>query len=309
MKLLKNTLSFIAIFLTLQTTAQNFSGTITNTDSEVIENAQIVLQYPNAVYENDTVYSDALGFYSVGTTVGIEDLPNIKSSISYQINNNILYISIYKDAINYVSSTGKLYSITGKLIAQCQLIKTTEHKYIGKFQLNNLPNTICIFTDGFYSVKIPLVTVTSRCLSLSKADSQTANNGFDKLSLRNYPNNRSLRSYSKAELVEAKLTKAELAACNGIRLRQAQAPECSEAELVEAGLTENEGRLAQCYTDFDKGLLSRVEMLNLRNVRNNRSLSLSKADSPLAELVEAYHLIINPPNYLPIPSTVPCKIL
>ncbi len=48
MKLIKNTLLFIAIFLTLQTTAQNFSGTITNTEAEVIENAQIVLQYPNA---------------------------------------------------------------------------------------------------------------------------------------------------------------------------------------------------------------------------------------------------------------------
>ena len=162
MKLIKNTLLFIAIFLTLQTTAQNFSGTITNTDSEVIENAQVVLQYPNAVYENDTVYSDVLGFYTVGTTVGIDDLPNINSAISYQINNNILHISIQcRDAINRVSTTttmtGKLFSITGKLIAQCLLMQSSENIFIGQFNVHNLHNTICIFTDGYSSVKIPII--------------------------------------------------------------------------------------------------------------------------------------------------------
>lgn len=265
--IIKNSLFFIAVIFSFQVVAQNFSGIITNKDYEVIENAQVVLQYPNAEFENDTVYSDALGYYNVGTAVGIEDLPNANSEISYQINNNILYISIQcSNEINRKYTNGKLYSLQGKLIAECLLITSSKNTIVGQFNVQNLHNTICIFTDGFHSVKIPIIKDNR----LRQGVVEQSRNTQATLVLR------SLSSYSKAELVEA--------------------------------------RLAQCHTDFDKLNLQKYRNSRSLSLSNNRSLSLSKADLQYGNTPstssgsktknENYHLIINHPNYQSIDSTL-----
>jgi len=207
MQIKKLFLLLSVFFVCFQTSAQQFSGTITNTSLDPLENARIILQYPNEVKENDTVYSDATGYYNIGqTNVGINDIKNNNDEISYRITGNILHISIRTDAINRVSksrSTGKLFSLQGKLISQCLLMKTAPDTYAGQIQLNRNNTGMYIFSDGYNSIKIPILnnryTYYSNCSEAEPVEGGLATyTGFDKLNLRTSRHNRSL-SLSKAD--------------------------------------------------------------------------------------------------------------
>ncbi|MCF6183387.1 MAG: hypothetical protein L3J56_01965 [Bacteroidales bacterium] len=159
MKILQKFFLISAVFFVFPVSAQQFSGSITNSNSDAVENARVILQYPDGTPENDTVYSDASGYYVIGEieTVGINDIKNNNAEISCRISGNTLYVSVRTDANNRVYESGKLFSITGTLTAQCLLMKTAADTYSGQFKINNIKNGLYIFTDNYNSVKIPIL--------------------------------------------------------------------------------------------------------------------------------------------------------
>jgi hypothetical protein len=94
---LKFSFLIIFIFLLIRLQAQQFSGTITNPLADPVQNARVILQYPNGDPENDTVYSDASGYYIIGHTVGINQIIRGKESLSYMYDVNILTVNIISE--------------------------------------------------------------------------------------------------------------------------------------------------------------------------------------------------------------------
>ncbi|MCD6556378.1 MAG: carboxypeptidase regulatory-like domain-containing protein, partial [Bacteroidales bacterium] len=96
---------FAFALYTFAAQAQQFSGTITNTAGDFLENAQIILQYPNGTPQNDTVYSDASGNYTVGEIqTGIKDLYLPDTKIIWSLSGNRLNVQLSNSAENRLAS-------------------------------------------------------------------------------------------------------------------------------------------------------------------------------------------------------------
>jgi hypothetical protein len=168
---LKFSFLIIFIFLLIRLQAQQFSGTITNPLADPVQNARVILQYPNGDPENDTVYSDASGYYIIGHTVGINQIIRGKESLSYMYDVNILTVNIISE--NQLS-TGRIIGIDGKLISEFPLHKTSSNTYTGETDLN-ATSGIIIFSDYFHSCKIPLLNVQMRFMWPARSASSELN--------------------------------------------------------------------------------------------------------------------------------------
>ena len=153
----------LVLFFTFQAYAQQFSGTVTNSNGDPVENAAVILQYPGGIAQNDTVYTDASGFYTIGeTVVGIKNIAeNAFETFFYRYDGNKLFVKITS---KQKLTIGRLFGLDGKTLAEFPLHRTGNNTFTGEISLNNRQHKILIFSDMYFACKIPLI----RGLSLSK---------------------------------------------------------------------------------------------------------------------------------------------